>query len=53
LQGYASNTLLTSFIVNSNLAKGQIYNFRLQAKNIYGWGVFSAVTAIATAGLPD
>ena len=26
---------------------------RLQAKNIYGWGVYSAVTAVAAAGIPE
>ena len=33
----------TSFIVSSKITSGYFYNFRLRAKNIYGFGVFSSV----------
>lgn len=33
----------TSFIVTSKISAGYFYNFRVRAKNIYGFGVFSSV----------
>jgi len=35
------------------VTRGTIYRFRLQAKNIYGWGSFSSITAVAAAGIPQ
>ena len=48
LVGYASDSILTSFIVSRGVTPGTIYNFRAQAKNIYGWGPYSLVTISAT-----
>jgi hypothetical protein len=31
---------------------GAIYNLRLQAKNVYGWGAFSPISTIAASGIP-
>jgi hypothetical protein len=36
-----------------NVEYNEVYRFRLQAKNIYGWGVFSDVTVIQATGIPD
>jgi len=47
-----SDSLSTSFI-QQNVTRGTIYRFRLQAKNIYGWGSFSNITAVAAAGIPQ
>ena len=51
LIGYQSNNLLTDFILDA-VTPGQIYQFRMQAKNIYGWGVYSEVNLIAASGTP-
>jgi len=40
LVGYTSDSILTSFIVTSGVTPGTVYNFRAQARNIYGWGPF-------------
>lgn len=37
----------------SNVVEGTVYNFRLQARNIYGWGVYSEIKAVAAAGVPE
>jgi hypothetical protein len=42
----------TTFIVSS-VTSGQVYSFRMQAKNIYGWGQYSDILTIAAAGVPE
>ena len=48
LLGYSSDSILTSFIVTQGVTPGIVYNFRAQARNIYGWGPYSLVTIAAT-----
>lgn len=48
LVGYTSDSILTSFIVTQGVTPGIVYNFRAQARNIYGWGPYSLVTIAAT-----
>jgi hypothetical protein len=36
----------------TGVIQNAIYNLRLQAKNIYGWGAFSDVLTIAAYGIP-
>lgn len=52
IDGYSLVELGTSFTV-STVQPGQVYNFKLQAKNIYGWGEFSQTLAVAAAGVPE
>lgn len=51
LHGYMFDSLETSYIAQ-NVEKGEVYNFRLQARNVYGWGTYSEIVAIAAAGIP-
>jgi len=51
LQGYMSNQLLTEFI-SQDVTRGTAYSFRLQSRNVYGWGAYSSITLIAAAGIP-
>jgi hypothetical protein len=46
------NSLEESYVAQ-DVVKGTIYNFRLQARNIYGWGAYSEIKAIAAAGIPQ
>lgn len=42
LVGYSSNSLLTTFTVTQSVTPGTVYTFRVQAKNVYGWGPFAS-----------
>lgn len=48
LVGYSSNSMLTSFTVTQGVVAGVVYNFRVQARNVYGWGPFSQTVVSAT-----
>ena len=50
--GLSPNSLLTSVIVSSGVVPGAQYAFRVRARNIFGWGPFSAVTYIQAACAP-
>lgn len=52
INGYMFNSLEESYVAQ-DVVKGTIYNFRLQARNIYGWGAYSEIKAIAAAGIPQ
>lgn len=52
LEGYMVNMVKTEFTA-SQIDAGSIYQFRLQARNIYGWGDFSTPKSIAAAGIPE
>jgi hypothetical protein len=41
LVGSPANQVLTSFVVTSGIVGGQWFKFRVRAKNIYGFGLFS------------
>lgn len=41
LVGSPANQVLTSFVVTSGIVGGQWFTFRVRAKNIYGFGLFS------------
>ena len=49
----ADYSLDTSHIISSGIVSGAAYTFRLQARNIHGWGEYSVVTTIAAASTPD
>ena len=52
LVGYLSNYLGTSYLVTDNVIEGREYQFRLRAKNVWGWGVYSDVTTVKAAREP-
>ena len=51
--GLAPDSLLTDYIVSTNVVSGVNYGFRVRARNIFGWGPFSVVTYIQAAREPD
>ena len=52
LVGYVANSLSTSFLATNGLTAGQLYRFRVRAKNIWGWGPYSSHTTIQAATIP-
>lgn len=51
--GYLSNSLLTTYSLTDNIIIGQSYQFRLRAKNIWGWGAYSQIETIKAASKPS
>ena len=47
-----SNSLDTTFIAQT-VVPGTNYKWRVQARNIYGWGAYSEVSVISASGIPD
>lgn len=52
LEGYMANIIKTVFTA-SQITPGQDYQFRLQARNIYGWGTYSETFEIKASGIPE
>ena len=50
--GYLSNSLATTYTVTENIVIGKDYQFRLRAKNIWGWGTYSTISTIKAARVP-
>lgn len=42
----------TSFILTYGLSAGRVYNFRVRALNIWGWGAFSEISWIKSSTAP-
>ena len=53
LTGLTINYLSTSFIVTTGVTPGLTYQFRVRAKNAYGFGVYSTATSIKASDKPD
>lgn len=53
LAGLVSSYTSTSYTQGSGLTEGDDYLFKVRAKNIYGWGPYSAVATIAASSVPD
>ena len=51
--GYLSNSLETTYSVTDNILVGYEYQFRLRAKNIWGWGAYSTIVTIKAARVPS
>lgn len=51
--GLSPDSIATNVIVSSNIESGTTYGFRVRARNIFGWGPYSAVTYIKAAREPD
>jgi len=53
LTGITVNSLNTSFIVTSGLLKNYAYQFRVRARNAYGFGDYSEPASIRTSDKPE
>lgn len=53
VNGFASDSRLTVFTVDTNVLKGRQHRFKYRAKNAVGWGPFSEEAAILAARTPD
>jgi hypothetical protein len=51
--GFTSNSLATRDVVSSLIVAGNNYKFRIRAKNIHGWGAYSAESTIRASDRPD
>jgi hypothetical protein len=52
LQGELPGSIMTAFILTSDIERGVTYYFKVRAKNIHGWGEWSDQTQIKAAGPP-
>jgi len=50
--GLSSDSLLTQHTISS-LMNGNTYDLKYRAKNVHGWGPYSAVSSILLASVPD
>jgi hypothetical protein len=53
LVGYLSDFSATTFTVTSGISPGAQYGFRVRAKNMWGWGAYSEVLAVAPSAPPE
>ena len=53
LVGVQPAYLSTSYLVTTGVVQGQSYEFRIRAKNIYGWGEFSDQITIRASTYPQ
>jgi hypothetical protein len=52
LVGVASDYLLTSYLVTTDVTMGASYQFKAQARNYWGWGALSTVGTVKAATTP-
>lgn len=50
--GYLSDFTGTTAVVTQNIERGKTYQFRLRAKNKWGWGAYSSTTSVKAARRP-
>jgi hypothetical protein len=53
LVGYPTNSLLLTYLVSSGVSAGTSYQFKVRAKNLYGWGPYSSIATIKASSVPD
>ena len=51
--GFDSDSLLTTYTINTGIVKGRDYRFRYRAKNLIGWGSFSPEREVLAATVPQ
>ena len=52
LVGVASDYLLSSYLVTTNVTSGTTYQFKVQARNYWGWGALSSAGTVKAATTP-
>ena len=52
LQGLSSDSTALTYTISSGLTAGTPYEFRLRAKNSFGWGPYSLITTIIPVSAP-
>ena len=52
LIGFSTESTATTYTVTSGITGGQSYKFKVRAKNLYGWGDYSAEATIIAAQEP-
>jgi len=52
LVGYNTDSLVLQLAVADNIQKGSFYQFKVRAKNFWGWGAFSDIVSIKAAKFP-
>ena len=53
LVGYPSNSLVLTYLISSGVSSGNTYQFKVRAKNLYGWGAYSTVLSLKASSVPD
>jgi hypothetical protein len=53
LIGYGADSSATTYTVTSGVSPGIDFLFRVRAKNMWGWGDYSAITTATPSALPD
>lgn len=53
LLGSSTDSLVTQFIVTSGIVQGNYYQFRIRAKNKWGWSPVSPIFSIQASSVPD
>ena len=53
LLGSSSDSLLTSYTKTTDITSGTTYQFRVRAKNVWGYGDWSSVLSVLAATVPD
>ena len=51
--GYDSDVITTEYIVTQQVIESQTYNFRIRAKNKWGWGNWSTVLVVVASSWPS
>ena len=53
LVGYSPSSTSVSYTLTSGITSGHSYQFRVRAKNVFGWGSFSSSTSIVSGAVPS
>lgn len=53
LVGVSTDSTDTSYTLTSGITTGTEYNFRVKAKNAFGWGDYSSVVALKASAAPS
>jgi hypothetical protein len=53
LVGYSSDFSAQTLTVTSGIQAGTVFKFRVRAKNMWGWGPFSAELSVTPSAVPD